>query len=587
MSSNTIELFIWGYQRHFHSGVEDAAEGVFGKLDPGFQVKVFFLGVLREPSPEFHYICLEPPTCGFLPSDFRSLVSDAAEFRAADGDENLFSNTEVGMMAIERRRDHRANSAAVMALLKKADPSGDKDYYFSGYVPVGKYDVAVIMSVKHRDGLRCYNLPKSHAEDRYGVPVSIVDAAAGEFLEECVRSLHVPDPEKVSRFEGSRAEEILRKAGSRLMEVPNFAAQSWGGLYGLFNACNYIASLSYEGAESVGGMIVAKVGHLNISTTIQLSKPIRLQKYRAIRKLLEVTTTGESILTDGEFVTGFGRVSGNYDPLRADLFVVRFTGHHKWEVLHADQPMMVVKHEVPRMPSPSLNKAEFISSCGVLFPGIGLVEIDFLYQLALGACKQRHGTILVITPFAKDEAERLSSQSTGIVPTLATQEILRCVSSIDGAILIDMDGVCHAIGVILDGNAIQDGDTGRGARYNSTLRYIHGMRERKMPCLALVVSEDGTSELMPDMPRQLGRSVLVAKENEIADLMKKVDHDFDRAFDLIHWLEAHRFYFSEAFCVKVNEFADRHQEELRKDRNLIHRRAKFVPDPGMSDVFLI
>ena len=587
MSSNTIDLFMWGYQRHFQIGAEDAAERVFEKLDPGFQVKVFILGVLREPSVGWYPVCLEPPICGFSPSDFSSLLSDAAMLRAADGDENLMSATEVGMMAIERRRDHRANKAAVMALLKKADPSGDKEYYFSGYVPVGKYDVGLILSIKHRDGLRCYQLPKSHAEDRYAVPVSIVDATASEFLEECAKTLYVPDPEMVDRFEGSRAEEILRKAGSRLMEVPIFAAQSWGGLYGLFNACNYIASLSYEGAESVGGMIVAKVGHPNISTTIQLSKPIKLQKHRAIRKLLEITTTGQSILTDGEVVTGFGRISGVYDPSRSDLFMVRFTGHHKWEVLHDDHSMMVVKHEVPRMPSLLLNRAEFISSCGVLFPEIGLEKIDFLYGLALGVCKQRHGTILVITPFAKDEAERLSSQSTGIVPTVASEEILRCVSSIDGAILIDMDGICHAIGVILDGSAIQEGDTGRGARYNSTLRYIHGIRERDIPCLAVVVSEDGTAELMPDLPRRLGRKEIAVKEKEIAALMNKEDHDFDRAFDLIQWLEAHRFYLSEAFCVKANEFADKHEKALQKERQMIFQRAKFVPNPKMSDLFLV
>lgn len=587
MSSNTIDLFMWGYQRHFQIGVEDAAERVFKKLDPGFQVKAFLLGVLREPSPGWHPVCLEPPICGFVPSDFSTLRTDAAAHRASDGDENLMSTTEVGMRSIERRRDHRANEAAIINILKRKDPSSEKDYYFSDFVPVGNYEVGVIISIKHRDGLRCYKLPKSHAEDRYGVPVSIVDAAAGEFLLECLKSLHVPEPEQVSEWDGSRAEELLRKAGSRLMEVPNFAAQSWGGLYGLFNACNYIASLSYEGAESVGGMIVAKVGHPNVTTTIQLLKPIRIQKYRAIRKLLEVTTTGESILTDGEFVTGFGRVSGVYDPSGSDLFMVRFTGHHKWEVLHDSQPMMVVKHEVPQMPSPSLNRVEFISSCGILFPDIDHGKIDVLYQLALCACKQRHGTILVITPFAKDEAVRLSSQSTEIVPTVASQGILRCVSAIDGAILIDMDGVCHAIGVILDGSAIQEGDTGRGARYNSTLRYIHGMRARDIPCLAVVVSEDGTAELMPDLPRQIARNEIAIKEMEIADFMKKGDHDFDRAFDLIDWLEAHRFYFSEAFCEKANEFADRHQEELRNDRQIIHIRPQFVPDPRMSDAYLI
>jgi len=497
------------------------------------------------------------------------------------------STTEAGMNSIKRRRDHRANEASVINQLKKLDPSSEKDYYFSGFVPVGKYDVGVILSLRHRDGLRCYQLPNSHADDRYRVPVSVVAATADEFLFDCVRSLHVPDPEQVAEWEGPRAEEILRKAGSRLMEVPNFAAKSWGGLYGLYNACNYIASLTYEGAESVGGMIVARSGHPNVSQTIQLSKPIRLQKYRAIRKLLEITTTGESLLTDGEYVTGFGRVSGAYDPSNSDLFMIRFTGHHKWDVLHDNNPMMVVKHEVPRMPIPPLNRVEFLSSCKILFSDTKAANANGLYDLALGACKQRHGTILVITPFARDEADRLSSQSTGIVPTVASQEILRCVSSIDGAILIDMDGVCHSIGVILDGSAIQQGDTGRGARYNSTLRYIHGMRTRNRPCLAVVVSEDGTAELMPDLPRQLDRHEIVTKEKEMDALMMNAVRDYDSSFDLIDWLDTHRFYFSEEFCLKANKFAEMHYEALRKDCRIFLQRATFVSNPEMSDAFLI
>ena len=577
---------MWGYQRHFQIGVQYAANELFKKLDPGLEAKTFLLGVLRESEQGWHPICLEPPTCGFNPSDFSSIRDDAADFRANDGDENLMSTTQAGMNAIERRRDHRANREAVLDLLGKADSSGERDYYFSGFIPVAKYDVAVILSVAHRDGLQGYRLPNSHADDRYAVPNSLVEAVSEVFLRECVRSLYIPNPENAAEYDGPRAEEVLRKAGSRLMEVPNFAARSWGGLYGLFNACNYIASLSYEGAESVGGMIIARVGHPNVSTTIQLSKPISLRKYRAIRKLLEITTTGQSILTDGEFVTGFGRATGSYDPSGSDLFMVRFTGHHKWEFLHDDHTMMVVKHEVPRIPSPMLVEADFLSTCAVLFPSCDPEKVASLYELALGACKQRHGTILVITPAAEEEAFRLSSQSTGIVPTVLDQDMLRCVSSIDGAILIDMDGVFHAIGVILDGSAIPDGDTGRGARYNSTLRYIHRMREVDLPCLAVVVSEDGTAELMPDLPRRISRDVLATKERLIDELLGKQEHDFEKAFDLINWLESHRFYFSSEFCDKANAFAEKHEKALQKERSMVLHRAKFLPNPQMSDAFL-
>lgn len=586
MRFNTIDLFMWGYQRHFQIGVQHAADEVFKKLDPGLEAKTFLLGVLIEPSHGWHPICLQPPNCGFSPSDFSSIRENAADFRANDGDENLMSTTEAGMNAINRRRDHRANKAAVMNLLEKADSSGERDYYFSGFISVAKYDVAVILSVAHRDGLRSYRLPKSHADDRYSVPNSLVDSVSEVFLRQCVRSLYVPHPEYVDQYDGPRAEEVLRKAGNRLMEAPNFATNSFGGLYGLFNACNYIASLSYEGAESVGGMIIAHAGHPNVSTTIQLSKPIRLQKYRAIRKLLEITTTGESILTDGEFVIGFGRVTGLYNASESNLFMVRFTGHHKWEFLHDENTMMVVKHEVPRMPSPMLDEADFLSTCSVLFSNIDPKKVSFLYELALGVCKQRHGTILVITPAADSESLRLASQSTGIIPTVVGQDMLRCVSSIDGAILIDMNGVCHAIGVILDGMAIPEGDTGRGARYNSTLRYIYGMRERNLPCLAVVVSEDGTAELMPDLPRRISRDLLVRKERLLEELLSKQDHDFEKAFDLIKWLDAHRFYFSDDFCEKANSFAKKHETAIEAQGAMFIRRNLFVPSPEMSDVFL-
>lgn len=587
MSFNTIELFMWGYQRHFQISVQNSADEVFKKLDPGLEAKACILGVLRKPEPGWHPICLEPPHCGFKPSDFSLIRENAAESRANDGDENLMSTTEAGMNAIKHRRDHRANRAAVMGLLEKADPHGERNYYFSGFIPVAKYDVAVILSVTHRDALRGYQLPKSHADESYSLPTSLEESVAGVFLRECLNSLHVPNPEIVDRYNGSRAEEILRKAGDRLMEVPIFAGNSFGGLYGLFNACNYIASLSYEGAESVGGMIIARDGHPNVSITIQLSKPIRLEKYRAIRKLLEITTTGESILTDGEFVTGFGKVTGSYDPTDSDLFVVRFTGHHKWELLHDRNTMMVVKHEVPRMPSPMLIEADFISACAILFPNTNSSNVTLLYHLALSACKQRHGTILVITPFAKEEAERMSSQSTGIVPTAVDQEILHCVSSIDGAVLIDMDGLCHAIGVILDGSAIPNGDTGRGARYNSTLRYIHGMKERNMPCLAVVVSEDGTAELMPALQRQIGKDDLDKKEQLIDGLLEKEEHDFENSFYLFKWLEAHRFYLSNELCEKANKLALKHEQELKTKGAITISRKKFTPNPEMSDAFLI
>jgi hypothetical protein len=112
------------------------------------------------------------------------------------------------------------------------------------------------------------------------------------------------------------------------------------------------------------------------------------------------------------------------------------------------------------------------------------------------------------------------------------------------------------------------------------------MREVDLPCLAVVVSEDGTAELMPDLPRRISRDVLATKERLIDELLGKQEHDFEKAFDLINWLESHRFYFSSEFCDKANAFAEKHEKALQKERSMVLHRAKFLPNPQMSDAFL-
>lgn len=75
------------------------------------------------------------------------------------------------------------------------------------------------------------------------------------------------------------------------------------------------------------------------------------------------------------------------------------------------------------------------------------------------------------------------------------------ISSIDGAIIIDEDGICYAIGVILDGKAYNVGDTSRGARYNSAITFISNQitREKKWknnPYIGVVISEDKTLDIV-------------------------------------------------------------------------------------------
>jgi hypothetical protein len=65
-------------------------------------------------------------------------------------------------------------------------------------------------------------------------------------------------------------------------------------------------------------------------------------------------------------------------------------------------------------------------------------------------------------------------------------------------LLVDTEGKCHAVGTILDGVAeIGRGDAGRGARYNSAVKYVDTQAMQKRRCLAVVVSEDGMVDVVP------------------------------------------------------------------------------------------
>ena len=106
--------------------------------------------------------------------------------------------------------------------------------------------------------------------------------------------------------------------------------------------------------------------------------------------------------------------------------------------------------------------------------------------------------MLVITPAAAAEATRLGRQPMPIEPCRLTPEMLRPLTEIDGAVLLDDRGVCHAAGVILDGIASENGTPSRGARYNSAIRFTDTLKQRDAgPCLTVIISKDGTIDYYP------------------------------------------------------------------------------------------
>lgn len=98
--------------------------------------------------------------------------------------------------------------------------------------------------------------------------------------------------------------------------------------------------------------------------------------------------------------------------------------------------------------------------------------------------------MLIITENAKAESERLKKSGICINPVDIDEDITHCISEIDGAILLDPFGICHQIGVILDGISSIEGDPSRGALYNSGLRYGQFLKDENVNFIIIIISED-------------------------------------------------------------------------------------------------
>lgn len=243
-------------------------------------------------------------------------------------------------------------------------------------------------------------------------------------------------------------------------------------------------------------MIISERGHQNIDVTVKLKRLVSFGNYRGIRKLLEITSEGTHLLSDANGIYGVGKINAiPYDKNTESLFIVEFTSHHSWTLQHATHQLMTVNYGQPKLPAKAIHEGAFQTKIRNKIPQIDVQYLTSLWNLADKASKQKHGTMIVVSDHAREEAERLENQSTPIEPILLTADLILPLSSIDGALLIEPNTMCHAIGVILDGIATEKGNPARGARYNSAIRYIDYVSQLNHLCLIIVISEDGMIDL--------------------------------------------------------------------------------------------
>src|SRR5688572_15869130 len=474
---------MWHNQTLFRVSAQLAAEGIFHGLDRNLKPDVFVIGFAHTEKPDQLEIMVEPSYHKFPKKAFEPMAGLIERFEAYEK-ESLLTAGHLPEDSHEKFEHLQLLRKNLQVFINEINEDRQQNQVAFCSCPVWVSDLLVFVALQFDKEayFEHYALTRKPNWNNITPPGSLLDATVAEFLDDCGKALRQTEFASGKSILDRDYSELLRAAGKRFMYTP--ASSN----HGLFDACNAISALKYEGAEGIGSMLLSRRDHPEIYQIMKLDSPVSMRDYRSVRKLLEVAEGNVRLLADATSVYGFGSLKPGYDFSNADIFSVNFTKHYTWEFLHAGQVMMRVTYGLPSLPKGQLDEQKFRKDICLTFPEIGEENLQKLWLIVHELTRLRHGTMIVISAGAQEEAARLGKQGFKLLPVPVAPSFIRQLTQIDGALLLDLEGKCHAIGVILDGMASERGDAARGARYNSAIRYVESSEH---DCLAVVLSEDG------------------------------------------------------------------------------------------------
>lgn len=549
---HSIRLFMWGNQPHYHASASVDARAVFEALDPALNPHILLVGGLQEGESNRPPLCIHPEDGDILLDALGGLAGHTETARSEDPETGVIHSLALAQQWADLRIQGRSFATGVERSL--ADHRSDRAFFASFPHSVEHHLVTCVLHLD-RDAYDAHpRLRHEYGDDhrRFPVSTSLLDATVRTFLARCTEELSSAEPGMwaLNRSVG----DLLRDAGRRLMLHPDYRLSRRGG-GGLYDQLDAVSALRYEGAEGKGRVLLTDEQRTGVVPELLLKTPVPLKNARAARKLVEMATARLDLLaTPDGGIYGLGTTDPDYDPASERVFEVAFLKGNAWELRHDRVPLMRVLGGVPELPRDPIQRSDFDVLCQrVLGDALGL-DADALWASVEAARTQRHGTLLVISTGAAAEAARLSGQSTPLDPVALTPDFVHAVSAIDGAILVDPQGTCHAVGVILDGIATAGGDPGRGARFNSAYRYVAtASAQFSHHTLAVVVSEDGMVDVLPKLRPLLSRSTLESHLERLRGHRAQPLESLTLFNRTLGWLRKNAFYLDPDQCAEVTE----------------------------------
>ena len=235
------------------------------------------------------------------------------------------------------------------------------------------------------------------------------------------------------------------------MHTPGIAVADRYTYADLFDRFNLISSLMYEGAKGIGHIVLVNPESELIDYMIRFREPVPFEEPRWARKALQMAAADVALIADSERIYGLGRLKATHAPRLQNAFMIDFLDHYHWELRCGMQVMLRSRYGQPKLPHELVGRVSFTTNYARLFPNSSEEDRSHLWGLFNVVIRQDHGSMIVVAEDAASESQRLAQQGTGVEPVRLSEELLRRVSAIDGTIILDPHGNCHAIGVILDG----------------------------------------------------------------------------------------------------------------------------------------
>lgn len=254
-----------------------------------------------------------------------------------------------------------------------------------------------------------------------------------------------------------------------------------------------------------------------------------IEEIRLIRKLMEISRETYGLVVEKEsdsdwYIKGAIQLS-----MLKNTYQVEISGHSVWKLKYGAEELFEYKEGIYKLPPIGASKdvydKEYKKLEQIISDEAKREKIKELISKVRKIASHGTGMIFIEEPemekasespkktFLEKEIDRLAGfgkayaikeNSHSLDLSNASPELLRGITAIDGAVFCNFDAQCKAIGVIVDGETVKQGNPGRGAKYNSLTNYVKWLnrdkRKANVKCMAVVMSEDGPLNIEVSLP---------------------------------------------------------------------------------------